>query len=401
MKKFISVGLALLLLVGCTTNQGGSSKIDPPPSLSYEDEDFNQRFDETKPTDEGLKNLWRFTDKSFSLLREEENRLYSPLSLYLALDMLKEGAEGETLEELNSLLGEGIDPKKLMDHLSVDVEDARLLIANSFWAQEGFALKEEFIQNLKDKFYATGQEVNLGTQKGMDQISSWIDENTMGKIKPQFEPNEDYRLFLVNTLYLKSAWQKAFDQAKTKEDTFYGSEESTIPFMNLANESGTFFQHQQFKMATKTLSQGMSMLFVLPEENVELKDLALEEILSSRDQLESASINWSMPKLHLVDDLELNETLEALGIKKAFTDQAEFNQLSQEPTFVSLAKQFTDLVLDEEGAEAAAATVIGMETTAARPEDPVEMKLNRPYLLVLMQRDVPLFIGEVYAPPAE
>ena len=396
MKKILSLMLMLVLLAGCTTIQETKTP-DPPKSLSYEDRDFGDRFEKTKPGEETLKTLWNFTEKSYALLRTDENRLYSPLSLYLALSMLQEGAQGKTLEQLQGLLGE-LDPKGLSEHLSVDSEAGRVLLANSLWAQKGFPIKEEYKNTLIEKYFATSDEVDLSTKEGMETISSWIAKQTMDKIKPKLEPDEMYRLFLVNTLYLKSAWNEAFPKESTKEDIFHGEKEIKADFMKISLDRGKWYQGSNFTLGEKQLSEGSKMVFVLPIENSSLKDLDLRQIISSLDKAKSTSINWSMPKLHLSDELDLIPALKNLGVEEAFEEYADFSKISDEDLFVSLIKQFTDLVLDEDGAEAAAATVAGMEMTSAMPEEPVEMNLNRPYLLMLIHRDVPLFIGEVYEP---
>lgn len=396
MKKYIASLLLGVLLLGCSPL---APKVEEkePPSLSYEDKDFSQRYENTKPSEKALASLQEFSTKTFEELRKKENSFYSPLSLYLALSMLKDGAQGKSLEELHALMGEPLDSKLLMEHLALNTPAAQVLLANSLWVQKDFPLLQDYEDTLIKDHYAMAYNRDLHQEKTMKEISQWISDKTKGKIKPQLEMNPDAMLYLINTLYLKTAWKDTFQKEATQESIFHGIEDYKMDFMH-QEASSMALENKQYKLALRSLQEGLEMYFVLPQENVDLKDLSYAEILSNLDKLHHARIKWSLPKVSLSTEKSLKETLMNLGVKEIFSHEANFENLSKEPLFVTLIKQFTDFSMDEEGVEAAAATIIGLEATSAPPEEAMEMNLNRPFGLIILHRGVPLFMGEIYNP---
>lgn len=402
MKKKLTILLSFILLVACSPIDS-SSKSHPAPSpasLSYEQEDFAERYEATAPKDEAIENLWDFSLKTFKPLRNEENRFYSPLSLYFALSMLEEGALDQSLKELTEVLGEEVDIKTLMEHLSYDTEAMQVLLANSLWVQEDYPVKEGYIEKLTQEHYASIYQVDLQKQESMDEISQWIAENTKDRIKPELSPAEMVRLYLVNTLYLNSHWQESFNEDNTREDTFFGAQkESSHPFMHLEKDNELYWENDDFQFARKSLQDEVEMYFILPKEGYELSNIDYDSIPQLMTQMQEHQINWSMPKIHIKDEIELNQVLRSLGVNQIFEEDGQLGNISEENLQVSLIKQWTDLLVEEKGVEAAAATLVEIKATSLPPELPeVDMKLDHPFSLFIVFRDIPLFFGDVYQP---
>ncbi len=352
------------------------------------------------PSEGALDALWDFSINTFKPLRKEGNRFYSPLSLYFALSMLEEGALDESLAELQKILGEEVDVKALMEHLSYDTEQMQVLLANSLWVQEEFPVKEAFSEKLMKDHYASVYELDLQKQASMDKISSWIAKNTKDRIKPELSVEDSIRLYLVNTLYLKAAWRENFNEDLTKDDSFKAiGEEINHPFMHLKGDNELYMENDTLQLASKTLQDGMTMYFVLPKEGNGLTDVDFVNIPGLIDEMSDAQINWTMPKIHIKDEMELTEVLRSLGINQIFEEDGKLGNISDIQLQVSQIKQWSDLLVEEKGVEAAAATMISVLETSLPPQFPeVEMKLDRPFSVFITFRDIPLFFGDVYQP---
>lgn len=405
MKHYLAILLIGVLLLGCaqispteteTTTENNTVEEKEPLSLSYHDEDFEERFQKTKPSDAALESLKKFSTKTYEALRKEDNSFYSPLSLYLALSMLKEGAQGESLKELSKLMGEAIDAQSLIEHLALNTEEAKVLPANSLWVQEDFSINKDYQDTLISKHYAAAYNRDLHKQETMDEISQWIYKKTKEKIKPDLEVDPEAALYLVNTLYLKAAWNTPFIKEATYQDIFHGIEDYKTDFMD-QEESGEYFEDEQYKLAERALNYDLKIYFILPKEGKNLRDISYEKIFSDIEKTKDHFIKWSIPKVKMSEEMDLKKVLENLGIATIFSGRANFEKISKEQLFVSLIKQYTDLELDEDGVEAAAATIIGM-TKGVAPTTTVEMKLDHPFGMIIMHRNIPLFIGEVYNP---
>jgi serpin B len=108
----------------------------------------------------------------------------------------------------------------------------------------------------------------------------------------------------------------------------------------------------------------------------------------------------ALPRFKLEYSVGLNDSLQALGMKRAFQG-ADFSAMSDESLEVSEVKQKSYVEVNEAGTEAAAVTTGIMQTTAIlRPQPPFEMIVDRPFLFVIgdHQTQSILFIGVVQDP---
>ena len=95
--------------------------------------------------------------------------------------------------------------------------------------------------------------------------------------------------------------------------------------------------------------------------------------------------------------------LAALGMPTAFTDQADFTGMTtDEPLQIGFVIHQANITVDEAGTEAAAATAVGIETTAAPAQEPepIVVTVDRPFLYALRDRETgaELFLGRVTSP---
>ncbi|HEX2907428.1 MAG TPA: serpin family protein, partial [Phototrophicaceae bacterium] len=115
--------------------------------------------------------------------------------------------------------------------------------------------------------------------------------------------------------------------------------------------------------------------------------------------LEHTEVNLSMPRFSYEFNLPLTDALIEMGMPEAFSDQADFSGIADEPLFISAALHKAFIAVDESGTEAAAATVLMFETTAL-PARPIELKLDHPFIYAIYDRQTNsvLFLGRVLNP---
>lgn len=331
---------------------------------------------------------------------ENENVFVSPYSAGVALSMLAEGADGQTLEELKSALG-GV--KFPADGLSSD-SLADIRSANAAWIRNGFKVKSPYLQTLASSYGARAENLDFSDPASVEVINSWCSENTEGKITEivdRIEP--DMVMFLMNALYFKAPWEKTFDRNATAEDTFHGSSaDSKVPFMNI-KASYRYAEYSGNQLIQLPYAGGRySMLVFLPSENVSpdavlpyLNADAYDEALASMQKKE---VILRLPKFRLETTTLLNRTLAAMGVRKVFTRSAELGGISDGRIAVDEVRQKCFIEVNEEGSEAAAVTSIGVRLTSARVEPlPVRMTVDRPFLFAITDTESGniLFAGRV------
>ena len=96
-------------------------------------------------------------------------------------------------------------------------------------------------------------------------------------------------------------------------------------------------------------------------------------------------------------DKELIDDMMAMGMQEAFTPSADFSGMADEDLFISLLQQFTYVKVNEEGTEAAAVTVGGMDVAAPRTKYGNSFYVDRPFIFLIKEKStgVILFMGKV------
>ena len=343
----------------------------------------------------------------------DENTVYSPVNLYMALAMLSEASAGDTRAEVLELMGTD-DPRTAANAMwKMIYQDGRgkTLAANSMWGGETWPVKQSLADTLAEHYYADTYTVPMGTKEANEAMQSWLNEHTEGLLEDAvkgIESDPDTILTLMSSLYFEQMWSDKFQESATAPDIFTHADgsETEIDFMH-AGGSGAWYRGENFVMAARSFQDdGGRMLFILPDEGV-----LPEQLLTDEDTVaeiltagldEYSRIEWSVPKFDVNSDLELSEQLQALGVEKAFDGNvSDFSPTTDEVAAeLSLVQHAARVTIDENGCTAAAFTVMMMNAMSAMPPDAVlEMNLNRPFAFVIFNdAGLPLFIGTVYEP---
>ena len=363
----------------------------------------------------------------------EDNRVYSPLNVYMALSMLAEITDGNSRQQILDLLQvESIEVLRerafdlWRDNYQDDGSTASLL-ANSLWLRDSMTYSQETLDRLAADYYASSFSGEMGSEEYDQALRDWLNEQTRGLLAEQaggLSMDPDTVLALASTIYFKAAWSDEFNESLTGTDTFHAlSGDVDTEFMRQTLQ-GTYYWGEHFAAVQLHFQQGGSMWLILPDEGYSVDELlesgeAMEFLLASKygewDEKAQAyvgawpgqkhlSIHLSMPKFDVSDHLDLIEGLMSLGVTDVFdagvSDFGPLGASTDVSLYVSQAKHAARVKVDEEGCEAAAYTVMAITEGAAMPPDEeVDFTLDRPFLFAITgERDLPLFIGTVNQP---
>jgi len=423
MALFIAVLLTLVAMAGCQERGSNGSPVLADTlavpgaikeSVFYEDvsEDFRS-------------SLWTFAGKtSGSVLKDEagQNTLYSPISLYYALAMLEAGAAGQTKEDLRGFL-DAADQTKIGEELrnlyalmTVDDEGAAEQIANAFWARmdlvgkEGAGVKEAWLNQMADNFYASAFAVDFADPKTADRMSRWVEEQTRGKIKPDIDVSDPSLLMvLMNTVYFKADWLEPFQEEAIKEDLFYGVEEvlEQVSYLRGSFDSHSTLVTDRFTAGQLPLMNGY-MRFILPAEDLTPEDLLADPLFLASLQSQGwqrTDLVIELPKFSYRTKMDILKDMEDLGLTAMVQGSPDFSAMLDLDAEVSAISQETYIALDEKGVEAAGYTEIMMRDSGALVPDQIQrvvLILNRPFLyLITDEAGTPLFVGILRNPSGE
>ena len=409
-KRLLALLLPLALLAGC----GGPSSaprvagaVDLTPKNEAGDKG---EFQANPQADAALGDL------GANLLRAVrqpgENTLLSPLSVALALSMTANGAAGDTREEFEALLGADVDALNenaaslLADYLAPE-GSTQSAIANSLWVDEGLTANDLFLERCAAFYEAGVYQTDLDTQGAVDGVNDWIGQVTRGMIPQMLQqpPSEDTALLLVNALWLKTAWAEEFDPNDTHTRPFTAADGTVTDTHFLSNGIRTelYFRTAEAAGVVLPYDDGrLAFVAVLPEGELDgwLEGLDGETFSALMEGAEEATVSLCLPKFEAEWGGSLSDALKDLGLDTAFDPgRADFSALGTTaeglPLFVSSVDHRAKIEVNEEGTEAAAATVVAMPAGAEAPSERVELIFDRPfcYAVVDRERGVPLFLG--------
>ena len=340
-----------------------------------------------------------------------ENTLLSPLSITLALSMTANGAAGDTLAELEALLGAETDVLNanagslLADYLALEggTESA---IANSLWMDDGLEAEEEFLERCAAFYRAEVYQANLPTEETRAAVNDWIGRVTRGMIPQMLSqpPREDAALLLVNALYMKNTWAEEFDASDTRPRVFAAAgAETEIDFLFNGVRTERYFRTENAAGAVLPYDDGrLAFVAVLPDRGLGawLEGLDGETFSALIGAAEETETALYLPRFEAEWGGGLTDALRALGLDAAFDPaRADFSRMGTAggaPLFLASVDHRAKIEVTETGTEAAAATVVTMPAAGEAPGDPpVELVFDRPfcYAIVDLERGVPLFLG--------
>jgi len=356
-----------------------------------------------------------FTRTTAQFLQGDENTVFSPFNLYLALSMLAECTGGETRAEILSLLGaENMDLLRWQANTlwlsSYRTGKYPCTMANSVWLQEGVIYNEDTMNLLAEKYYASVFGHDFTDPNGAEPIAKWLDQETGGLLKEQtgelkFNPNTIFAL--LSTANLQSEWYEVFDEEKNTTGVFNGTNgQTTCTFMNNRPRNPTngrnyYYWGEDYSAVPVDLCGGYVMWLVLPDAGKTTSDLlksgAYTELFFDGEKTGAdPKVNLSLPKFDITCKQDMIGGLKELGIGKVFEKgQAEFDPaFPGYEVYVDQVEQAARITVDENGVAAAAYSLITGPTMGMAPRDEVDFILDRPFLFVLATTDnMPLFAG--------
>jgi serpin B len=350
--------------------------------------------------------------------KDAENIVASPFSLSMALAMVWNGAGGETKREIQAALGLGSCPeaevnayfKKLHDALLKTDPSTTLAIANSIWTKAGFPVRQSFYDVNKTWYNAEAQALDFLAPSAVTTINKWCADNTNELIKEIIsEISPETVMFLINAVYFNGTWSNKFDAKQTSKQPFT-KEDGTTVTVDMMFQRHTVGYHADEHLALTSLSYGngaFSMLFALPNPSVTfdamLAQLAQPDYFeqSVRAALEPhAEVKLFIPKFKVEHAATLNETLQSMGMLRAFGSGADFSGISEVSLMISKVLQKAYIDVNEKGTEAAAVTVISIDATSAGPTETLTFRADRPFLFAIRENSTGaiLFIGKIGNP---
>lgn len=369
----------------------------------------------------GLDSFFAASIPQFLSDSEGENRVYSPVNVYMALGMLAELTDGSSRQQILDLLGvESIEAlrKQANGVWNANYRDDGAtisILANSLWMNQDISFVPETMKTLAENYYASSYQGEMGSEKFNRALRQWLNEQTGGLLKEQVENialSEDDILALASTIYFRAKWSREFSKDETQPGIFHAAAgDVTCDFMH-SRSTASYYWADHFSAVEQYLeNDGGTMWFLLPDAGVPVEDLLHDpqtmEFLQAADDWENQKYLWvnrAIPKFDVVSGIDLKKGLQSMGVTDIFDPKvSDFSPMTWDAVDIAVSQAQHDVrvKIDEEGIVAAAYTVMAMAGAGAPPDDEVDFILDRPFLFaVVSDAGLPLFVGVVNHPGA-
>jgi serine protease inhibitor len=346
------------------------------------------------------------------------NVVFSPASIAAALRMALAGARGDTAAELAAALhlpGQEAAAGGLAQLAAIRPgDDLTFRAPNVMWVQSALSVRDEFLSQLSATVAVQRCDFSAAPEAARETINATVADETAGKITGLIPPgviDAATRLVLTNAVYLKALWEHQFPPGKTQQEAFYPERSGVTPVSLMHLQAPLAYHHGDGYQAVLLPYRGgpLAMAAVLPDSPLSelTRRLAgpgvggmLAGLLSEGERCQ---VDLGLPRFRVDAGFMLKDTLQALGVRTAFTGAADFSGITgDERLHISAVVHKAYADVGEEGTEAAAATAVAIRALSLvrKPPPDVRLVFDRPFLFAIVDTSsgLPLFLGQFTRP---
>lgn len=345
-----------------------------------------------------------------------ENVLVSPLSVLMALAMTANGADGETLTQMETVFGcpiSELNPyfQSYLARLSSEEMEA-LRLANGIWFRDSqdFTVSQSFLQANANYYGASAYQAAFD-EATCREINRWVQEHTDNLIEKLLDQMPaDAVMCLANALAFNASWEEPYEETQVQPGEFTTAFGQAQSVTMLYSEEDAYLENEEFTGFLKYYEGGAyAFAGLLPREGgslgQSLDGLTGEKLQTMLEELQQIPVDVMLPEFKSEYTVKLQGLLAEMGMPDAFDPlNADFSRMSdgQSGLYVGEVLHKTVLSLDAHGTKAAAVTGIQTLGSAAPSEETKTVHLDRPfvYLILDCETNLPIFMGTVMEIPA-
>lgn len=349
------------------------------------------------------------------------NILISPTSMMIAFGMLENGANGETLSQIEKTFGSipVSEMNPIMYRMAQrfnEAEDVNWNVANSIWFKDDGKVEvvPDFASAVKN-YYNADIWMAPFDQSTLEDINGWVNDQTYGMI-PGILDNipEDARMYLINAMAFEGEWMNEYEDNDIIENYEFRNYDGSVSkvtmlysledrYVELGNGVGFIRPYKGGEY---------SFVGILPEEGTSVEEYIRSLASDGTDFAEavrnakgySSDIIVRMPEFSNEYEVEMSHILMDMGMQAPFDySAADFNGImraadgSESNAFINAVLHKTFIEVNREGTRAAAVTSIELDCAGCEPisEPPMIITLDRPFVYAVVDNatGLPVFLG--------
>ena len=377
---------------------------------------FAQTSKELRPVNEFSMSLYG------ELKKDNQNVFFSPLSTYLSLGILSDGASGSNKAQIDSVLGLGrkVDMPKVREVIAEMtgryLGDGEIRLANGCWLDQSIRLDKDFMKMFRSEPLSKVNVVNMNDPASVvEDVNEWANEATNGTIPRLLSASaigSQTKMLLCNSLYLNLPWEYGFKPRSTYEGTFNDANkvESKLKFMYKFGYMEYAYE-KKFHLVIRDLGEGdQALCVVVPKEGYSLGDveeqLTAKKISQLMKRTYDQRVRLSLPKFTMEGEFDFKKPLKNMGLNEMFEGTAGFSAMTDDNLMVEALTQKVKIDVNEKRIVAAAVTVVraglGSAVGMPNPDIPIDVVADQPFIFFIVDKPTNgmYFMGRYAVPSA-
>lgn len=338
------------------------------------------------------------------------NILVSPASAMFALSMAANGANGDTLTEMNRVLSKDIPLDDLNRYLYSfrknlkNTKKSKIQISNSVWFRDDFTVENNFLQTLSDYYDVSVYQAPFNNQT-LDDINNWIKNCTNGEIDRALNQIEkDDMMYLINALTFDAKWKDKYEKDDVRDNSFYNQDGSstTVKFMS-STESYYLDDGKATGFIKPYYDDNYRFVALLPNEDISISDyvnqLTGESFINTLNTAIETKVSVKIPEFHSESSLSLREVLQTLGMENATSFDADFTKIDKstlgELLYLKDMIQKTYITVDPKGTKAGGVSIVLFGAKSGDDFPYKSVILDKPFVYAIIdsKTNIPVFLG--------
>lgn len=322
---------------------------------------------------------------------KQANICISPVSVYMALALATECANGSTRDEILNAVGVTYDEVKNFtkvlyafsnsEYYYTNILDNKKILAfeelaNSVWIDKSAAFKKEGINNLADNYNCDVFGVDFTSNEGEKAINAYIKDKTHGIIDSNVTLPPETLITLINTFYLKEVWNKDGDELKFNDKAYdFKNADGSVKNTKLLQGyyfTGNIYEGDGYTSFYTRTENSFDIKFILPTEGHTLNEVFTPDNIYNVNNLgdygyideENKLLHNTrvfFPEYKASFDGDLTGILKNhFGINKLFGLECDFSNVTDDRLSCGGVIHKCSIDVNDKGIEGSAVTVMPM-----------------------------------------
>lgn len=346
-----------------------------------------------------------FLNKFLRNMKQPKELILSPYSILQVFVLLYLGSKNQTERDLQnyfsfpdkqSLYNSVCNINSHLNQSGVFSKMNLVLIPNHLNVNSAYV---EYINRLGHLKKYSKQNAMMETQKYNHMIANM----TNGLIQNLLEPGMFQGInavLLINVIYFYSKWKYSFDRRSTRPEIFNGITRKQVPMMNLSDKKFRYFEDHMNQVLEMDYRDNVFTMGIILPKGSQMPTLNFQQYIHYVNNLREQKISTlKLPRFRHESRYDIKRLFEKDGLKDTLnkTDIGDI-VTSKLGYYVDQIIHNAVIMVNEEGTEAAAATLMCVNSFSSSSNKPINFIANHPFLYYIRHKptNMVIFVGQYF-----